>query len=300
MKVIALNAFYKTLNQDPAPASYEAGHFNLFRIEDMDLPEHKKVTYSRRDFFKISLVRGHSKIHYADQSIEVRDSALVFTNPMVPYHWERISKKQRGYVCIFTEAFFNRFGAIRDYPVFQSADTAVIPLSATDLPRFEDLFSKMFRELQGNYTYKYELLRHMVMEVVHEAQKMQPATGNAVAGSNASERITGLFAELLERQFPVELSSQVIRLHTPSAFAQQLNVHVNHLNKALKEITGKTTTLLIKERVWQEAKVLLKSTSWTISEIAWCLGFEEPNHFSAFFKSLAGITPNKFRQLGTD
>lgn len=300
MKVIALQSFYKALNQDIAPALQEVGHFNIFRIEDMELPGHKQVTYSRRDFFKISLVKGHSKIHYADQTIEVLDSVLVFTNPMVPYNWERISKKQSGYVCIFTEAFFHRFGNIHDYPVFRSAETAVIPLSASEVSHFNDLFLKMFNELQGDYAYKYDLLRHLVMEVIHGAQKMQPASGSPAMGSNAAERITGLFAELLERQFPIELSSQVIRLNTPSAFAQQLNVHVNHLNKALKEITGKTTSQLIKERVLQEARILLKSTNWTINEIAWSLGFGEPNHFSAFFKSLAKITPNKFRQSGAD
>lgn len=266
----------------------------------MQLPDYKPVTYSRRNFFKISLVTGHSKIHYADQSIEVLDSVLVFTNPMIPYHWERISEKQSGYVCIFTEAFFNRFGNIRDYPVFQSADGAVIPLSAGSISQFSELFLKMFNELQGDYAFKYDLLRSLVMEVIHEVQKMQPATGGPVVGSNASERITGLFAELLERQFPIELSNQVIQLSTPSAFAKQLNVHVNHLNKALKEITGKTTSRLIRERILQEAKVLLKSTNWTVNEIAWSLGFEEPNHFSTFFKSLAGITPNKFRQSEAD
>jgi len=109
-----------------------------------------------------------------------------------------------------------------------------------------------------------------------------------------------LFTELLERQFPIELSNQVIKLNSPSAFAGQLNIHVNHLNKALKEITGKTTSQLINERVLQEAKVLLKSTNLAIAEIAWSLGFEEPNHFSSFFKSRAKITPKKFRQLQID
>jgi AraC family transcriptional activator of pobA len=51
----------------------------------------------------------------------------------------------------------------------------------------------------------------------------------------------------------------------------------------------------------QEAKILLKSTSWTINEIAWSLGFEEPNHFSGFFKTQAKTTPkNSARQLLID
>lgn len=158
----------------------------------------------------------------------------------------------------------------------------------------------MFNELQGNYVYKYDLLRNLLMEVVHEAQKMQPVSGVLSIGSNASERITALFVELLERQFPIELNYQVMKLNSPAAFAGQLNVHVNHLNKALKEITGQTTSQLINDRILQEAKVLLKNTNWTIAEIAFSLGFEEPNHFSSFFKSRAKITATKYRQLNND
>jgi AraC family transcriptional activator of pobA len=295
-KIVELKTFYKHINQASVPVENEIGHFNIFKVEDLLLKDHKQATYSRRSFFKVSLVTGHSKIHYADQCMEVFDSVLVFTNPMIPYFWERVSEKHSGYVCIFTEAFFSRFGNIRDYPVFQFNDAAVIPLTASDAPRFNELFLRMYDELHSDYVYKYDLLRNLLMEIVHTAQKMQPALGNAQNGSNASERITSLFAELLERQFPIELNNQIIKLNSPSAFAGQLNIHVNHLNKALKEITGQTTSQLINERLLQEAKILLRNTNWSIAEIAWGLGFEEPNHFSSFFKSRVKITPNNFRK----
>ncbi|HQU84956.1 MAG TPA: helix-turn-helix domain-containing protein, partial [Pyrinomonadaceae bacterium] len=69
----------------------------------------------------------------------------------------------------------------------------------------------------------------------------------------------------------------------------------NHLNRALKETTGKTTTELIAERMTQEAIALLKHTNWNVSEIAYTLGFEEPTHFNNFFKKRTQQTPTKFR-----
>lgn len=297
---LELKSFYKHINRAPESGESGVGHFNIFRVEDLIISRNKPATYSRRNFFKVSLVNGHSKIHYADQCIEVTGSALVFTNPMIPYHWERVDEQQSGYVCIFTEAFFSRFGGIKAYPVFQSADAAVINLGQEDILFYNGLFTKMLTELEGDYAFKYDFLRTMLLEVVHSAQKMVPATGQPHAGSNAAERITALFAELLERQFPIELSNQVIQLNSPSAFARQLNIHVNHLNKALKETTGQTTSQLIGERIVQEAKILLKSTNWTVNEIAWGLGFEEPNHFSSFFRNAAGITPRQFRQTDID
>lgn len=299
--VIELKTFYKHLNREPDQAQPDIGHFNLFKVEYLLLPQGgKPVSYSRRDFFKISLVKGKGKVHYADRSVDVDDTVLVFTNPMIPFFWERISSEQSGFVCIFTEAFFNRYGTIRDYPVFQQAANGILPLSDGHAKQFQDLFERMYAELQGDYAFKYDLLRNLLMEVVHGAQKLQPAPGNLLSGPKAAERIAGLFAELLERQFPIELNSQVIQLRSAIHFARQLNVHVNHLNKALKVITGHTTMQLINERIMQEARLLLKGSTWTISEIARCLGFEEPNHFSVFFKSRSTIAPNQYRQSHAD
>jgi len=295
-RIIELQSFYKAINRSPKSEGNEVGHFNIFKIEDILSPGNRSKSYSRRSFFKISLITGHNKLHYADQTIEVRDTALVFTNPLIPYFWERIGEEQVGYLCIFTEAFFNRFGNIREYPVFQSVDSAIIPLKTRDVSRFKALFVRMDEEIQGDYAYKYDLLRTLLMEVVHEAQKLRPAAGQPLTGSNASERIAGLFNDLLERQFPIELSDQVVKLSTPADFARQMNIHVNHLNKALKEVTDQTTSQLIAERLTREARILLKSTTWTIAEIAFSLGFAESNHFSSFFKTRTGIAPKQFRQ----
>lgn len=293
-----LNAFYKNIDGTAVPDDgNRVGHFNIFKIEDIYIPGNRKRNYSRRSFYKVSLITGHSKLHYADTVTEVNGTALVFTSPVIPYFWETISEEQKGYMCIFTEPFFNRFAHIKDYPVFQSPDGAILPLTESEAQLYTALFSKMHAELEGDYIYKYDMLRNMMMQVVHEAQKMHPSTVTLTEGTNAAQRITDLFIELLERQFPIELHYQVIKLNSPSAFASQLNVHVNHLNKVLKETTGRTTTTWINERILQEARVLLHMTNWTIAEIAYSLGFEEPNHFSGFFKSRAKITATAYRQM---
>jgi AraC family transcriptional activator of pobA len=86
-----------------------------------------------------------------------------------------------------------------------------------------------------------------------------------------------------------------LQLRSAHDFATTLGVHVNHLNKVLKEITGKTTTEIIRSRINQEAKILLKQTSWNVSEVANCLGFEEVAHFSNFFKKQTNLSPLSFR-----
>jgi len=293
-----LNSLYKQLPGDhPSENNIGLGHFNIIKLEDLLTDGKPKYTsYSRRSFFKVSLINGDCVVHYADRSIPVNGYAIVFTNPVVPYKWEVISKKQLGYVCVFTEALFNRFATIKDFPVFSSPEKAVVLLPAAQYEKFKSLFIKMEAELQSDYTYKYDFLRNLLMEVIHEAQKLQPETGITVSASNAAERIATLFTDLLERQFTIQNSDEMVLLKSPSDFAEKLNMHVNHLNKVLKSATGQTTSQLIKERTLHEAKVLLKTTNWTITQIARCLGFEEPNHFSIFFKDQTSITPGTFRK----
>ena len=127
--------------------------------------------------------------------------------------------------------------------------------------------------------------------------KMQPAAPSDKQRINASQRIATIFLELLERQFPIDENHPRVGLRSASDFAQQLNIHVNHLNRAVKAITDKTTTQIIAERILQEAKVMLRHSNWNVSEISDALGFAEVTHFNNFFKKHVKISPLKFRNL---
>ena len=113
---------------------------------------------------------------------------------------------------------------------------------------------------------------------------------------HANARITALFRDLQERQFPINSNAQQLKLRTATQFADQLHVHINHLNRSVKATTGKTTTMLIMDRLLNEAKALLTYTDWSVADIAYCLGFEEIANFNHFFKKHTTCTPGSFRQ----
>lgn len=152
----------------------------------------------------------------------------------------------------------------------------------------------MMDEIDSDYAYKYDAIRALVMELIHTAQKLQPSL-QRFEHPNAATRISSIFLELLERQFPIESTRQRMKFRTAAEYADQLSVHVNHLNRALKDTTGKTTSQIIAERLVQEAKGLLKHSDWNIAEIGYSLGFEEPPHFINFFKKSTRLTPRTFR-----
>ncbi|PAM95663.1 AraC family transcriptional regulator [Flavobacterium sp. IR1] len=295
-KLESIEDFYqKKLLFMPENLKKEIGHFNVFVLDEFMGCRAKPIPYSRRDYFKISLIIGKNRVHYADKVVEIEKQVLFFANPQVPYNWEELEEQQTGFFCVFTEAFFHQFGNLKEYPVFKPNGSPVFAIDDDQLEKIKSIFQQMIVEINSDYTYKYDVLRNLVFELIHSALKMQPANISVTQHSNASSRISSLFLELLERQFPIENSRQRFSLRSAADFAEQLTVHVNHLNRALKETTQKTTSEIITERILQEAKILLKHTDWNISEIAYSLGFEEPTHFNNFFKKNIQLTPTQFR-----
>ncbi|GAA4316442.1 response regulator transcription factor [Mucilaginibacter gynuensis] len=297
MTTETLQDFYKQkFNWMPDNLQQGIGHFNVFRLEDCMGDGAVKITYSRRDYYKVTLLRGNSRYHYADKSIETSGSTLMFFNPNVPYKWESLSENVTGYFCIFTEAFFTEKirGSLSELPMFAIGGKPAYLLNEAQDELISNIFNKMLDEIQSDYTYKYDLLRNYATELTHYALKAQP-TDTLYQHPDAGSRITSVFTELLERQFPIETPAQRFRLRSAKDFAHNLSVHVNHLNRAIKQTTGKTTTEHISERLLSEAKSLLRHTDWNIAEIGYCLGFEEASHFNNFFKKQTNITPTSFR-----
>ncbi|WP_345948160.1 MULTISPECIES: helix-turn-helix transcriptional regulator [unclassified Mucilaginibacter] len=296
-KVETLEDFYQhKFDYLPLNIQNDIGHFNVFRSEDCFKPGAKPITYSRRDYYKIALARGRNRYHYADKSIDVDGSTLIFFNPQVPYTVETLSEIRSGYFCIFSKSFFTDKirGGLNDLPMYAPGGKPAYILTEQQDEQVSQIFNRMLDEIASDYAFKYDLLRNYVTEITHFALKTQPSE-NLFQHPDAKSRITAVFTELLERQFPIETPSQRFTMRSAKDFASQLAVHVNHLNRAIKETTGKTTTDLIAERLVSEARSLLRHTDWNVSEIGYCLGFEEPAHFNNFFKKQTQLTPSRFR-----
>lgn len=297
-KVESIEEFYKRkFGWLPDNIRNEIGHFNVFKLQPIGDQEPPPVPYKRRDFYKIMLVVGNSKVHYADKVIEVHKQALSFSNPQIPYKWEHVDRIRSGMYCIFNQHFFHQYGNLGQYAVFQPGGTHVFELSDEQVDQVNALFQRIVEEINSSYIHKYDVLRTLVFELIHFALKMQPAINYNGQRLNASHRISTLFMELLERQFPIDESHREVQLRSASDFAGQLNVHVNHLNRAVKATTNKTTSQIIGERIIQESKILLKHSDWNVAEIAYALGFREATHFNNFFKKHVQLSPLKFRNV---
>lgn len=217
---------------------------------------------------------------------------------MIPYAWQRTSEHQHYYFCLFTEAFVNNH-LKRESPAESSLFTIqgnhVLFPDEQAVASITGIFEMMLKEAKGNYKYKHDVLRNHVQLLIHESLKVTPPV-NAYTPTTSADRITELFLELLARQFPINTTHDRIRIKTAAGFATQLSVHVNHLNKLVKSVTGKTTTELIAAHLAKEAGTLLQHTNWDVAQIGYCLGFEHASNFNIFFRKMTGETPKHFRE----
>jgi AraC family transcriptional activator of pobA len=308
MENVSIKAFYQEIfgeggyhldNFLGSKGANDLGHFNVFDIIKFYYSGNKKseMTYNRRLYYKISLIKGKNLVEYADKTVLIDQQGILFATPKIPYRYTPQTKEQSGFFCVFTKEFLSKSKTglhIDDLPIYQPNSDFVYQLNDDQYLEMEVIFRKMDAELSSDYAFKYDLLRNYVLELIHTGQKLKPME-STTGTTNAASRISSLFIELLERQFPIESDTQVIQLKTPIEFAKSLDIHINHLNKVLKETTGKSTIEIIHGRIAEEAKILLKQTQWNVSEIAFALGFDEVAHFSNFFKKHTTLSPLKYR-----
>lgn len=103
----------------------------------------------------------------------------------------------------------------------------------------------------------------------------------------------------LVQNFKMLVESHFRTRHLVKDYADMLNVTPGYLNEVIKEAIGKPAKNYIQNRLILETKRMLTFTSKSIKEIGYELGFEDPSHFSKFFKAYTGISFADFKEMST-
>ncbi|MFT4073648.1 MAG: AraC family transcriptional regulator [Dysgonamonadaceae bacterium] len=289
-QIESIKSFSSSITDRPSPLK----EFYINKREEV--PVHSCLSSYRRDFYKISFItKGTGILTYGNNKVDIQTNTLIISNPNTPFLWQPTSEEQAGFFCLFTYSLLNANQHSNSplYSLLNGSDF-VFPLKGETTLFFQSLFEKLYANAQSEYILKYDLFQNYMQIILHEIVKEFGITNFETY--NSSERISRKFLNLLESEFSINSVNTEIKLKTPTDFAQRLSVHVNHLNRALKEHTERTTTELITERIVREAQSLLSYTDWSISEITYCLGFKHPSSFQSFFKRHTNLSPKEYRK----
>jgi AraC-like DNA-binding protein len=161
-----------------------------------------------------------------------------------------------------------------------------ISLSHEEADYVVAIFQRLFVEFH-NAINDNDVIRSYLITLLFEINRIYKKT--FVRKLNSAEKITNRFKEILFDNPQKKM--------TVSEYASLLYITPNHLNKTIKNTTGKAPSEWILESVVTEAKILLYQTNLTVSEISANVGILDQSYFSRIFKKHEGISPVEFRKM---
>ncbi len=262
----------------------------------IDSVEHSIHSHPRRTephshpFFQVLISRGPGILMRDFVEHRLSGVCLAFLGPGEVHCIPR-SPRLRGIFASFTQAFFDGRtpppSRLLEGPFFfGSAATALLPVRGREAQaRFGALFEEMVREYHEERPGSPEVLRALLEILLTRAARLCPG-GNGTLPRPAQ----------LARTFRLFVEQHFRERHLPAAYAPLLGVTPNHLNDTVRSQSGQSAGSVIRERQVLEAKRLLLHSAWSVSEVAYHLGFKDPSYFSRFLARYTGGSPGAFRE----
>jgi AraC family transcriptional activator of pobA len=248
----------------------------------------------RHDFYEILFITKGSGSHTIDfQTYAIKPPCLFFLSPG-QIHALDLSDDIDGFVFLFTSEFYlinkQDKNKLLDLPFFYSLNNVNLPLYVEDEPTkliLQDLFKQACHEYQNSKPESEEMIRSLMDIMMVVCKRLYPA-------SNQEEKKgTG---RLLVKRFKQLIEEKYNDGGTVKDYAKDLAVTPSHLNEIVKNLTGRTASALIADKIVMEIKRMLLHTELSVSEIAERLNFVDPSYLAKYFKKHHNMSPNEFRR----
>ncbi|MEM8857218.1 MAG: helix-turn-helix domain-containing protein [Chloroflexota bacterium] len=259
----------------------------------------------RHQFYAIAIkAEGEGAVYTGHQNQFPQGSTIFFNSPFQILSWD-IVPDWKGFYIMFTPEFVSQskhFNALlEDFPFLRIDRSIPFEINQDDLEIVVNLFERIYAEYHSDRNDKFQFIEVYVLLLLNYIKRYfaEQLTAEAAAQElqRADLKLLSRFQTLIEVSFQSnEIPQDQVNLQSVGYYAEQLNVHPNHLNAVVKGISGQTALQLIHHHVMQQAKSYLLQTNLSVQEIAYTLHFDSPNYFSRFFKKNSSMTPLAYRK----
>tara|TARA_R110002153_G_scaffold18394_1_gene64296 strand:+ start:35 stop:685 length:651 start_codon:yes stop_codon:yes gene_type:complete len=204
---------------------------------------------------------------------------------------ESCSSDAEGFYGVFDKDFILHFlknqNSLDELPFFSENGSPLIKLSKEVNKEISSLLYKLEEEYLNQFEDKHRMIGVLLCQILLLMKRR---------ASFLMDKKIYSASELLTRDFIEAAKARFITHKSVTYYAELFHVTSNHLNKCVKECTGKNVSSHISDMIILEAKVMLQQTDLAVSIIAFKLNFESVNYFSRFFKKYTGITPTSYKE----
>lgn len=272
----------------------QACHFKLQTVEQIEERMAGAVdSPHRHDYYTIILIKNGVGKHFVDfKEYEITPNSIYFIYPG-QVHQVIPDGMPTGWVITFTNEFLLKNGIseqlINDVYLYNNfGESPPLPLHDHEVEAYEDLIVQI-KSLHEGSSYSDEAKGSLLKLFLIKSHSL--CTLSKSIELQASEPGNPIF-----KSFKNHIDKYFTHKHKVSEYAELLAVTSDYLNKVVKSLTGKSAKEYIQNRIMVEAKRTLLFTDLSNKELSYQLGFEEPAHFSNFFKKNSGFSPNDFRK----
>ena len=242
---------------------------DLVRLESLEKYDIRNKSHVL-SYYDITLItEGNGSFCLDEFAFNIEPQKIFFTSPMQVRRWE-IEAFPKGLVLIFEEefleTFFNDSEFVQRLSYFNTESLEpVLSLSASDFVYLETVLKNIEEEIITQKEKDNHILRALLYQVLVWLNR-QYVRSNSVSESSPGKYVYE-FRKLVNKNFQQQ--------HSVSFYAEKLSISAGHLNDIVKQYFGVSAKKFIQNRIFLEAKRLLLYSSLPISEIAWCLNFQD-------------------------
>lgn len=267
------------------------GRFFIVRVQDLIKISKLPVPPTRsKQHTLMYLTSGEASMKIGAEPVRINGGEGVVVPAGQVFSYDKY-EVNTGFLCVFDSDFLVENGCVsnplKQFEFLNVWGNPVIRADSTTARYLKQTFQRVLDEYMRNGLTRSNVIRSHFVAALFDLQSVYRPL--AVSSSKTSVTLTNNFRKLLHRHIRTK--------HLVTEYAGMLHVTPNHLNKVVKETTGKPASKWIDEELITEAKVLLVQTNNSIQEVARELGVFDQSYFTRLFKKYEGTTPLKYRAM---